>query len=195
MSNEESKVSRNALQENLENKGKNAYYFAHDKTATGPTWDGKPQPRLLAKHSSSGTTSNILEGAHAHITNDEAQNLLQGLQESKSSFDFRKSNISKYAFLDERKKVKIYIDLEGVGDICESEDAITLDWDERSFSLVIRFDSDIKCLSFGRLQGTIEKAIFKKKTDRIVIILTKKVPEGEDPKEWTSIGAMADTDI
>lgn len=194
MSDEESKVSRNALQENLENKGKNAYYFAHNKTPSGPTWDGKPQPRLLAKHSSCGTTDNVLETAHAHISNDEVQSLLQGLQENKSSFDFRKSNISKYAFLDEGKKVKIYVELEGVGDICESEDAITLDWDERSFSLVIRLDSDIKCLSFGKLQGAIKKATFKKKTDRIVIIITKKVAEGEDPKEWTSIGAMADTD-
>lgn len=25
-----------------------SYYYAHSKTATGPVWDGKEEPRLLA---------------------------------------------------------------------------------------------------------------------------------------------------
>lgn len=28
-------------------KGKNAYYYAHASTGTGPKWDGDPTPRLL----------------------------------------------------------------------------------------------------------------------------------------------------
>lgn len=37
-----------ALDENIEKKGKNAYYYAHSLKANGPAWDGKEEPRLLA---------------------------------------------------------------------------------------------------------------------------------------------------
>ena len=115
---------------------------------------------------------------------------------SKSSFDIVKSNITKYAFLDDGKKVKLYIDLKGIGD-AEGCD-VTLDWAERSFSLVVKnyqepntnpisqgdnADADVitecqdKCLSFGKLHGSIQKATYKRKTDKIIVILTKKVQQ------------------
>lgn len=197
-----------ALQENIENKGKNAYYFAHTNTPTGPKWDGKPQPRLLAKHSSVGTTDNVLTGSdgEAHITNEEAQSLLKSLKHKKSSFDYSLSNISKYAFLDDGLKIRIYIEMKGVGEACTKEGDITLDWNERSFRFVVRNyksegvneeskeESGVKCLSFGRLQGPIKKASFKKKPDRIIITLWKAVEEGMEPVEWKAIGGARNDD-
>jgi hypothetical protein len=208
---------KSALQDNIEIKGKNSYYFAHKNTPTGPKWDGKAEPRLLSRHSSSGNeesngdessgmeaSSDAIESMH--ISNHDAQTLLQSLKQNTSTFDFAKSNITKYSFLDDGAKIKIYVALKGVGDICSNDDDITLDWKERSFSLVVRnysedpdVDTDAeskevkeceeKRLYFGRLHGPIKKAICKKKTDKLIVILTKLVQEGEDPEEWPTIGS------
>lgn len=78
-----------ALRDNIARKGRNAYYFAHDKTPTGPKWDGKPEPKLLSTSSSSGKPL---------------------LQKASSSFDMHASTIRQYAFSDGRKSVKLYID-------------------------------------------------------------------------------------
>lgn len=39
---------QSALAANIEEKGKNAYYFAHAHKANGPAWDGKAEPKLLS---------------------------------------------------------------------------------------------------------------------------------------------------
>lgn len=215
--------AKSALQDNIESKGKNAYYFAHAHKANGPKWDGKPQPRLLAKHSSSDVMKNDDSSpltADNNATNveqeagglqilsisDHSQSLIKGLKHGKSSFDFTKSNITKYAFLDEGKKVKIYIEMKGVGDLCNNEDDVQLDWNERSFSLKVfnycvpsandtmgeEEKKDVQCLSFGRLHGSISKAIVKVKKDRIILTLSKKTDEGEEPVEWPSIAQKGD---
>lgn len=200
--------SKSALQDNIEIKGKHAYYFAHANAATGPKWDGNIEPRLLAKHSSHATDELADSTGSMHITNDNARNLLKTSKQNVSSFDFSKSNITKYAFLDEGAKIKIYIELKGVGDVCSNDDDVTLDWEETSFSVVIRNyknedevsddgeakDSEVKCLSFGRLHGPIKKASLKKKTDRIIVILTKLVEEGQEPREWSAVGAKGDAE-
>lgn len=216
-------LEKSALQDNIESKGKNSYYFAHAHKANGPKWDGKPQPRLLAKHSSSdgmkSEDSSPLT-ADTNATNiqqetrdlqilsisNHSESLIKGLKQGKSSFDFAKSNITKYAFLDDGKKVKIYIDMKGVGDLCNSEDDVQLEWNERSFSLKVynyfvpnandtveeEAKKDVQCLSFGKLHGFISKAIAKVKKDRIILTLTKKTEEGKDPVEWPSIAQKFD---
>lgn len=44
-----------ALDENIEKKGKNSYYYAHSLKANGPAWDGREEPRLLSVTPLEGT--------------------------------------------------------------------------------------------------------------------------------------------
>jgi hypothetical protein len=139
-----------ALQDNLDRKGKNAYYFAHAHKATGPKWDGKPEPKLLKKESTSSLEP-----------------------QKRGAFDYHKSNITSYAFCDEEKKVKLYCNMEGVGDTCTEED-VTLDFTESSLQLVVRnYKEEDQILSFGKLTANITKATFKIKPNRIILTLTK----------------------
>lgn len=163
--------NKSALQDNLDKKGKNAYYFAHAHKATGPAWDGKEAPRLLAKESSSD------------------------LQQKTSSFDYTKSNITSYAFLDDGSKVKLYITLEGVGEMDESN--ISLDYTPTSLSLIISSykaaaseTEETRCLCFGKLTAPITKAAYSVKPDKIVVTLTKE--DGE--KEWHTINDKGSAD-
>lgn len=191
-----------ALRDNIERKGKNAYYFAHAKTANGPKWDGKIEPKLL-----STSSSNISSVSSASM--------------SKLSL-MAKSNITNYAFLDDGAKVKIYVNLPNVGN-CDDEN-ITIDFTERSLCLTVKdyvitspsssapskedegedkgeliMDSapetvkeiieerkEDRCLTFAKLYGDIEKATFKKKPDKVIITLKKK-----DESKWNSIIAWS----
>ena len=138
-----------ALQDNLDRKGKNAYYFAHAHKASGPQWDGKPQPKLLK------TESSNLEPP------------------KRGTFDYHNSNITKYAFCDEETRVKLFCDMEGVGDKCTDDD-ISLDFTETSLQLVVRnYKEEDQILSFGKLTASIKNASFKVKTNRIILTLTK----------------------
>ena len=130
-----------------------------------------------------------------------------------------KSNITNYAFLDEETKVKIYVNLPGVGECC-SDHNIALDYTETSLCLTVKnyvtptvekkekkkvLDEKLiadtapeeeeeeevakeevtvedRCLSVGQLHGTIEKATFRKKTDKIILTLKKK-----DDKTWSRV--------
>ena len=112
--------------------------------------------------------------------------------------------------------MKLYIDLKGIGD-AEGCD-VTLDWAERSFSLVVKnyqepntnpisqgdnADADVitecqdKCLSFGKLHGSIQKATYKRKTDKIIVILTKKVQErtSTDAEVNAEVDAEIEVDV
>lgn len=155
-SNDDQELRKSALEENIERKGKNAYYFAHSHKASGPTWDGKPEPRLLSKQSS---------GDHEPAS-------------VASSFHYHKSNITKYSFLDDGAKVKLFLDMEGVGEKCTNED-VTLEFTNTSFCLVVRnFKSEEQCLSFGKLSAEIVNASFRLKPQRIILTL-EKAAEGE----------------
>jgi hypothetical protein len=152
----EQELRKSALQENIERKGKNAYYFAHSHKANGPSWDGKAEPRLLSKQSSTGSQP-------ATAT---------------SSFHYHKSNITKYAFLDDGMKVKLFIDMEGIGEKCTTDD-VSLEFTQHSLSLVVRnFKTEDQCLSFGKLSGEITSASFRLKPNRIILTL-EKAAEGE----------------
>jgi hypothetical protein len=156
-----------ALQENIDRKGKNSYYFAHAHKANGPAWDGKAEPKLLSRQAS--------QVGHRVSRN--------------STFEYYKSNITTYAFLDEDMKVKLYINMEGVGEKCVDED-ISLDFTDTSLCLVVNnFKPEPQCLSFGRLAAEISGATFRKKKDRIILTLTK-AKEGE----WHTINDKGSPD-
>lgn len=165
-----------ALRENIRRKGKNAYYFAHDKTPQGPAWDGKPEPKRL------------LEERHR-----------VALERKYSSFDIHKSTITKYAFCDGEKSVKLYIDI----DDTVTPEHVSLEFTEESLSLVLEQPSGQeegleeqqqapKTLYFTKLAGKITNATFKVKSDDklLVLILKKQVP-GET---WHTINARASPD-
>jgi hypothetical protein len=159
--------NKSALQDNIDRKGKNSYYFAHAHKATGPKWDGKPEPKLLSKQSSDGLGS-----------------------PQSTSFDVNKSNLTKYSFCDDGSKVKLYIDLEGVGEKCTDED-VTLESSCRSLSLVVqKYKSEPQTLCFTRLSADITGASVRVKTDRIVVTLVKADPD----QEWHTINDKGSPD-
>jgi CS domain len=154
-------LRKSALQDNLEKKGKNAYYFAHAHKATGPAWDGQPEPKLLSRH-----------------TTNEGHKSTQA-----PTFDYAKSNITTYAFLDDGAKVKVYIDMEDVGEKC-SDDDVDLDFTERSLSFSLsNYKDECQILCFGKLTAEISAASYRIKKDKIIITLTKVDPE----KKWHTI--------
>lgn len=164
-------VATSALQDNIQRKGNNAYYFAHANKPNGPEWDGKAEPRLLEKK-----VSSLDEGSRATTP---------------CTFDF-KSNITSYAFSDEGKTVKLYITLEGVGEKCPEEN-ITLDHTENSFCLMVKDykeNGEHAYLSFLKLTAPISAAKFRTKPDRIIVTLTKTDPE----KEWHTINDKGQPD-
>lgn len=187
---ERDEETTSALHDNIDRKGKNSYYYAHSHQATGPTWDGRPEPRLLSATSSSG----LSPPASSHRA------LLMA-----------RSNITSYAFVDEENRVKIYVNLPGVG-LCPDE-SIAIEHSETSMCLTVkdytppstkvqsnddgvvidtapednestsdRREAEERCLSFGKLYGTIEKAALKKKNDKVIITLTKA-----EAKPWKAV--------
>jgi hypothetical protein len=156
---DEKELRKSALQDNLERKGKNAYYFAHAHKANGPEWDGKAEPKLLSRHAS-------VEG---HLV--EAGT-------TASSFDYSKSNITTYSFLDDGMKVKLYIDLEGVGEVC-SDDDVTLDYTDLSLSFMLQnynngsANQAPQILRFSKLTGAISNVTYRLKKDKVILTLTK----------------------
>lgn len=205
---DEADASKSALQDNIDRMGKNAYYFAHAHKATGPKWDGKIEPRLL---SSSSNLTSASEGISERMpTVSVASEAAKAL--ASRSISLSKSNITNYAFLDDGAKVKIYVNLPGVGNT--PTENITLESTETSMCLTVKDylapnptdDDDLicdtsgeeggnektdgeadprredRCLSFAQLFGEIETSMYKKKQDKIVVILKKK-----DEKEWPSV--------
>jgi hypothetical protein len=82
-------------------------------------WDGKIEPRLLSTSSSNISTNSITS-----------------IPASSKAELMSKSNITNYAFLNEETKVKLYINLPGVGNCCQDTD-IYLDYTDNSLSLTI----------------------------------------------------------
>ena len=174
-----------ALRENIRRKGKNAYYFAHEKTPQGPVWDGKPEPKRL-EDAGDGSSS-------VHVR----------LERKQSSFDIYKSNITKYAFADGDKSVKLYIDIQ---ETLTTED-VSLEFTEESLSLVLDPPDEKqegqdqekqhqpqtpRTLYFTKLAGKITKATFKiKPEDKLLVLILKKKQPGET---WHTINNKGSPD-
>jgi hypothetical protein len=175
-----------ALEDNIASKGRNSYYFAHKHKANGPKWDGKAEPKSLSQDDMKA------------LNLEDPTKLLKESGKA-SSFAYHKSNITSYAFLNEEKHVKLYITLEGIGEQCTDED-IQLDWDESSFSLLVKnykSSTDIesgkgedRSLSFGRLTAKISHAKFRLKPDKVILTLKKEKPG----VEWHTINDKGSPD-
>uniref|UniRef100_A0A7S1FMH3 CS domain-containing protein n=1 Tax=Corethron hystrix TaxID=216773 RepID=A0A7S1FMH3_9STRA len=189
-------ASTNALRDNIEKKGKNSYYFAHSHKATGPEWDGKIEPKFL-----NATASNIVLPQASVLRHNS-------------------STIKSYAFLDDGKKVKVYVELPGIGRSEEKNDSdgrsedslqsttptmelppkVDFTWSDSSFTLSIKNYTKaevsdppkVETLVVPCLYDNICKAEHRVKTDRIVIILTKASEKNEIT--WPSLSAASAPD-
>mmetsp|Transcript_11403 Transcript_11403/g.23332 ORF Transcript_11403/g.23332 Transcript_11403/m.23332 type:complete len:167 (+) Transcript_11403:582-1082(+) len=145
-----------ALRDNIAHKGRNAYYYAHAHKADGPEWDQKEEPRLLKTES-------------------------KGEEEDKPLVPA--SPITDYAYSDEDKKLKIYISLEGVGELQDGD--IDLQFTRTSFTLTVMNYKDANHkLAFARLFEEIENCTVKKKPNKLIVVLTKV-----EEKAWACINA------
>ena len=90
-----------------------------------PKWDGKIEPRLLGTFSSGNLSVSSSYNAVGNVGATSGGAALMV-----------KSNITNYAFLNEDARVKVYVELPGVGD-CKDEDVL-LDFTERSLCLTVK---------------------------------------------------------
>jgi hypothetical protein len=141
-----------ALHDNIARKGNNSYYYAHGSKIDGPAWDGKEEPRLLA-------TSNEVP--------------LSASQKA------RIHTFESYSWADEKKSVKIYIDFDKADEI--SDDDITLLHDGEHLEFSVKKNEKVYRMVLDPLQGAVESATFKKKSDKFIVTLKK---EGEETTTW-----------
>ncbi len=155
--------TESALRENIRSKGKNSYYYAHGHklddgiatVSTHSTWDGNIQPKLLKRQSSSEAVASS--------------------SEPKISTEV----VSKYAWADEKEKVKVYVTRDEFVGVEASQ--VTLDSDDQSFKLTVQLlnpETKVvqkKLVMFVSLYAEISKSKFLKKTDkdRVTIVLSK----------------------
>eukprot|EP00616_Rhizochromulina_sp_CCMP1243_P013479 CAMPEP_0118978484 /NCGR_PEP_ID=MMETSP1173-20130426/23791_1 /TAXON_ID=1034831 /ORGANISM="Rhizochromulina marina cf, Strain CCMP1243" /LENGTH=181 /DNA_ID=CAMNT_0006928681 /DNA_START=18 /DNA_END=563 /DNA_ORIENTATION=+ len=141
----EKEVAENALQENIQRKGQTAYYYAHAHRVDAPKWDGQEEPRLLERRSPSASA--------------EAPTVVQ-------------RQIKKYAWNDEKAKVKLYIGLDEVGQVAEG--GVKVDYTSTTATLSITsVAGPVYVLSLLNLYDTIEEATFRQKPDKVILTLKK----------------------
>lgn len=92
----EETATLSALKENLQRKGKNAYYYAHSHGANGPAWDGKEEPRLLSVSEAPALPAELVRRKVA-------------------------TPIDSYGWSDGKKTVKILVDFDNASDIPEED--------------------------------------------------------------------------
>eukprot|EP00937_MAST-01D_sp_MAST-1D-sp2_P007328 g7328.t1 len=191
-----------ALAENLTTKGKNSYYYWNDgRTASEWTdemaWDGKPEPRrisgpgaqLPAGPAASTSQHHSLFAAAATGAADGCCGGAGGAASagapaaSAAAPQPERVSIVKYAWADEAKKVKVYVDLPGVGAVHSADaDAVTLE--STRDTLALRVDG-LGGKNYGlklELSEEVSGSKLRVKPNKLVITLTKA---GEFP--WSSL--------
>eukprot|EP01038_Epipyxis_sp_PR26KG_P016190 gene16190-22016_t len=146
MSEDISENSQSALRENISRKGNNSYYYAHGNTPTGPVWDGKEEPRLIA----------VNESSKEQLPTIKKNPVIQ--------FD-------SFSWLDETNNVKVYIDYEKANEIEDDNISVTSTADAVTFSL--RNGEKEYVLLLSPLFSTITTTTYKKKSDKFVLTLKK----------------------
>ena len=89
--------------------------------------------------------------------------------------------ITNYAWSDEGKKVKIYVDLPGVGALVD--EAVSVSFTSSSFDiLVVGYEGKDRRLAFKALFADVSRVIAKKKPEKIIVTLFK-----EEEESWPCI--------
>ena len=135
-----------ALQENIQKKGKNAYYYAHGPKIDGPTWDGNEEPRLLASASPNPSSS------------------------SDRTVTF--ASFESFAWVDGTKNVKIYVDFDRADELDDADIILINSSNSIEFS-VCRDQKHFK-LILDSLSESIVSATVKKKSDKFILSLVKE---------------------
>lgn len=140
-----------ALRDNIQRKGQNSYYYAHSKTV-GEMKNYGGAPQKIATQSSSE------DGAVASAPSTPTR---------------VKKSVAKYAWSDEGKKVCVYLNLEGVGEL-ESE-SVQIISDNTSLKVsVIGLNGDDYEFVLTKLYEEVSSVTMRKKKDKIVLGLIKK---------------------
>ena len=135
-----------ALRENISRKGTNSYYYAHGSPANGPAWDGREEPRLLAK------------------TDDTVK-----VEKTLPVVSF-----PEYCWADEKKYVKVYIDFVDADTVSDDDITVTNTNDSFVFSVAKPQENKTFQLTIHPLNGSIVTVGYKKKTDKFVLTLKKE---------------------
>lgn len=138
---EEERLS--ALRDSIARKGTNSYYYAHGPKIDGPVWDGREEPRSLGVSSEASSSTSSVRLAR--------------------SFD-------SYAWADEGRSIKIYIDFEGAADVADEH--ITLTTSALSVEFCIR-DAWNRKLFLSPLHAEVASATYKKKDASFVLSIKK----------------------
>ena len=131
-----------ALRENIARKGNNSYYYAHGSKIDGPQWDGKEEPRLLSVSAVPASPSIKLSLA-----------------------------FESYAWADEKRAVKLYIDFADAGAVLDED--IMLSSTHNSVDFAVCRGGSVYRLALEPLNNEIVSATYKKKDSSFVVALKK----------------------
>ncbi|KAH8049417.1 hypothetical protein JL722_11948 [Aureococcus anophagefferens] len=150
----------NALQENIAKRGNNAYYYAHGHRNNAPAWDGDAarSPRPLRARAARSSTARA-----------RAEPKL--LEKAEIVRERRKLAITKYSWLDEDTKIRIYIPIEDGR--FQQPGAVSLECTDKSVTLVADLGEEVHTFAVPQLYDKIESGAFKVKPNKIVVTLKK----------------------
>jgi hypothetical protein len=172
----EEDANLSALRESIQRKGNNSYYYAHSQKIEGPAWDGREGKLKKKVLEHGGFTITVLTCVLCILIVVEPR-LLAVQTISTSSVKLRAQAFSSYAWTDEGKNVKLYIDFPSANEI--SDDNISAEKtspESMEFSVRSTPTGDYKLL-LDSLQGSIDEVSFRKKSDKFVVSLKKSVDE------------------
>ena len=93
------------------------------------------------------------------------------LETSAAAPERRKCAITKYSWLDEDTKLRIYIPIADAR--FQREGAVTLDWTEKSLTLVADLGEEVHTFAVPALYDRIVGATFRVKPNKIVVTMKK----------------------
>ena len=144
--------AKNALRDNIARKGKYSYYYGHAN-----------QDDIMKE---SGSAIRTMGGK---------PKLLQRTTTPSETSKTRSESISSYSWVNMKKSVRIYVDIEKLSEI--PDESIQHEWKERSFRLSVSDGSVIRVLDIPKLSQAISDASIRRKGDTTLMAVLKKANE------------------